>query len=248
MPNLLIIGGSDSSGGAGVSADVGTINHLGGVCYPCITAVTAQGNDGFFKSYTIPKSILEAQLQSVKEQQIDGIKIGMLPNREAVEIVAAFINEIPCSTVILDPVLKTSSGNFLNSKDGILALKENLFPISSLITPNLDEANLLTSENCLNYEGVPELAQKFISLGSDAVLIKGGHLNTHQCKDLLLVDGAIQKSFVHERIPNGTDVRGTGCRLASAITYYIACGNSLQFSVENAIAYLSNYISQQTAL
>ena len=136
----------------------------------------------------------------------------------------------------------------MNSKDGILALKENLFPISSLITPNLDEANLLTSENCLHYEGVPRLAQKCISFGSGAVLIKGGHLNTNQCKDLLLVDGAIQKSFVHERIPNGTEVRGTGCRLASAIAYYIACDNSLQFSIENAIAHLSNYISQQTAL
>lgn len=247
MPNLLVIGGADSSGGAGVSADLATINELGGECCTCITAVTAQGKDGFFKSYTIPSSILEAQLQSVKGLQIDGIKIGMLPNRDAVEIVAAFINEISCTTVILDPVIKTSSGKFLSSKDGIAALKETLFPVSSLITPNLDEANLLTSGNCLNYEGVPMLAEKCLSYGSGAVLVKGGHLNTPQCKDLLLVDGGVQKNFIHERIPNGTEVRGTGCRLASAIAYYSACDNSLHFSIEKAIVYLSAYISQKAA-
>jgi hydroxymethylpyrimidine/phosphomethylpyrimidine kinase len=245
VPNLLVIGGSDSSGGAGVSADIQTIHHLGGSSTLCVTAVTAQGPRGFFQSHAIPGSILQAQLESIRELSIDGIKIGMLPNTESIDIVAAFLNSVSIPFVIIDPVLKSSSGGTLCSEDCISSFKENLFPLATLITPNLDEANFLTQESCSQYEGVPILAEKCLIFGSDAVLIKGGHLESNDCKDFLMFKDGTVKSFVHDRILNGTDVRGTGCRLASAIAHYFVCNKNLTISIENAVDYINEYIARK---
>ena len=245
MPNLLVIGGSDSSGGAGVSADIQTIHHLGGSSSLCVTAVTAQGPRGFFQSHAIPGSILQAQLESIREEAIDGIKIGMLPNSESIDIVAAFLNSVSSPFVIIDPVLKSSSGGTLCSDDCVSSFKENLFSLATLITPNLDEANFLTQKSCSQYEGVPKLAEKFLTYGSDAVLIKGGHLESSDCKDFLMFQDGTVKSFVHDRILNGTDVRGTGCRLASAIAYYFVCNKNLTLSIDNAIDHINEYIARK---
>lgn len=245
MPNLLVIGGSDSSGGAGVSADIQTIHDLGGSCSICITAITAQGSKGIFQSHSTPLSILQAQLESTLEQSIDGIKIGMLPNAESVDIVAAFLKRVSIPLVIIDPVLKSSSGETLCSEDCVSSFKENLFPLATLVTPNLYEANFLTGESCCKHEEVPMLAEKFLTFGSDAVLIKGGHIESNYCKDSLMFQDGTVKSFVHDRILNGTSVRGTGCRLASAIGYYFACNKNLPLSIEKAIDYITEYIAKK---
>jgi len=246
VAHLLVIGGTDSSDGAGVHADIETIHRLGGTCSLCITAVTAQGGGNLFKSHSVPSSIVQDQLESIIEQNFDGIKIGMLPNRETIEIVAKFVKKVPESFVILDPVLKSSSGETLCSEDSEVILKEKLFPFATLITPNLLEANFLTGEKCNNYEGITKLAGKCLTFGSNAVLIKGGHLADDKCKDFLMFQNGETKSYVHERIPNGTEVRGTGCRLASAIAYYFTSNNSLSNSIEKAVDYLGKYISLKT--
>ena len=245
MEQILVIGGTDSTGGAGVFADSETIHSLGGHCFLCVSAVTVQGSKSPFVCHSLSPSMLQFQLDSMREYQIDGIKIGMLPNRESVEIVASFIEKISCTNVVLDPVLKTSLGEDLCSKDTIISLKECLFPLASLVTPNLNEANVLTSKKCSYFEEIPKLAEHFLSLGVKAVLIKGGHLKDNKnCKDYLLSDDGNFNCFENSRIPRGSEVRGTGCRLASAITSKFISSVSLTIAVGNAIDYVRNYISR----
>lgn len=246
MGKILVIGGIDSSGGAGLSADSETIHSLGRHSVLCPSAITIQGKKSPFKSYDLPPSMIESQLDSIEESQIDGIKIGMLPNKESVEIVASFIEGISCANVILDPVLTTSLGESLCTEEGIDSLKEILFPLVTLITPNLNEANSLTDESCSDFEDFPKLAEKCLSYGTEAVLIKGGHLNDiKRCKDYLLFKDKNYKSFDHRRIVSGSEVRGTGCRLASAITCKFVSINSLTTAVGEAIDFVGSYISRK---
>jgi hydroxymethylpyrimidine/phosphomethylpyrimidine kinase len=246
VAHILVIGGTDSSCGAGAYADIETINGLGGTCSLCVTAVTVQGGPSHFKSHSVPPSIVQGQLESIEDQEFDGIKIGMLPDRETIEIVAKFLKRFSKPFVILDPVLKSSSGETLCAEDSKAFLKEKLFPLATLITPNLLEANSLTGETCYNFEGITKLAEKCLTFGSDAVLVKGGHFADVKCKDFLMFQNGENKSFVHERILNGTEVRGTGCRLASAIAYYFTINKSLSISIEKSVDYLRNYISLKT--
>lgn len=244
MPRLLVIGGSDSSGGAGITADIETISGLGGKCLPILTAVTAQGANGFFHSHAMPAAILEAQLESVADQKIDAIKIGMLPNKVSIKILSDFLEKSTCKSIILDPVMMSSSGSTLMNEDAVNILKDLLFPLVSLITPNLFEANFLTEGNCTDKNEIPIITSKLISLGSNAVLLKGGHLEGAQCTDFFLQSNGNKNTFEHERIKGGTEVRGTGCRLASAISYYLACGRSLPKAISQGVDYLQSYISR----
>ena len=217
----------------------------GGEAISCVSAVTVQGKDIQFQSYPIPASFLKAQLESLHDQEIKGIKIGMLPNAESVRVVASFLEKVSCPIIVLDPVLKTSRGESLCSEGAIGSIKELLFPLATLITPNLEEANYLTSDTCSKFEEIPKLAEKFLSLGVNAVLVKGGHLTcTQTCRDYLLQKNGIFKCFEHPHIPHGTRVRGTGCRLSSAITYELNSVESLPNAISNAIGYVWNYISQ----
>ena len=242
MSALLAIGGTDSSGGAGLSADIQTFKILGGDCLLCITAVTAQSNGCYIDTHAVPPSMINAQLKSIGDKKIDAVKIGMLPNTEAIEIVADFISQISCKNVILDPVMKSSSGGRLFMEESIELLKDLLFPHITLITPNFAEANILTNESVVEFEHLPGLAKKCIEMGVDSVLIKGGHITEKTCRDLLLTQNR-QLIFENKRIPGGTQVRGTGCRLASAITYYLAIDClSLEGAVKKANNYLHEYI------
>ena len=242
MSALLAIGGTDSSGGAGLSADIQTFKILGGDCLLCITAVTAQSNGCYIDTHAVPPSMINAQLKSIGDKKIDAVKIGMLPNTEAIEIVADFISQISCKNVILDPVMKSSSGGRLFMEESIELLKDLLFPHITLITPNFAEANILTNESVVEFEHLPGLAKKCIEMGVDSVLIKGGHITEKTCRDLLLTQNR-QLIFENKRIPGGTQVRGTGCRLASAITYYLAIDYlSLEGAVKKANNYLHEYI------
>ena len=244
MPNILVIGGSDSSGGAGVTADIEIISGLGGRCYPILSAVTAQGSNGSFHAHIMPSAILEAQLDSIGHQQIDAIKIGMLPNKDSIQSVANFLKQIRCASIVLDPVIKSSSGASLISPDAITTLKDLLFPLVSLITPNLFEANFLTDLNYTIKKEFSIVANKLLSFGTNAVLLKGGHLVGDQCVDLFLHSSGDEITFEHKKIPNGTEVRGTGCRLASAISYYLASGESMPKAIKQSIDYLQDYISE----
>lgn len=245
MPNIVVIGGTDSSAGAGLTADLETIFKLNGKCFPVFTAVTVQGPGQYFNSQVIPPSVIKEQFDSILNQKIDAIKVGMLPNKESIEEVAQFSERINCPRIILDPVIKSSSGASLLPEQDLGYLKEVLFPHVSLVTPNLLEANRLTGENYSSTSDFPHLAQSFLSFGTKAVLIKGGHSKSILCTDYFLDSGGSESFFEHERIPNGTQVRGTGCRLASSIAYYLGDGQNMAGSVQSGIEYLQNYIAEK---
>jgi hydroxymethylpyrimidine/phosphomethylpyrimidine kinase len=242
MSVLLAIGATDSSGGAGLSADLETFNSLGDDCLLCVTAVTAQSNSSYIDTHAVPSSMIDAQLRSIGDQKIDAVKIGMLPNTETIEIVSDFISQISCKNVVLDPVMRSSSGGRLFMEESIESLQGVLFPHITLITPNLAEANTLTKESVVNFEGLPGLAKKCIEMGVDSVLIKGGHISEKPCRDLLFSQNQ-QLILENKRISGGTEVRGTGCRLASAIAHYLANEEiSLECAVKRANNYLHGYI------
>tara|TARA_B100002019_G_scaffold155370_1_gene133830 strand:+ start:2183 stop:2929 length:747 start_codon:yes stop_codon:yes gene_type:complete len=243
MTKILVIGGTDCSGGAGVSADIETITKLGGYCYLCVTAVTAQKKSFYHGSTSIESSMVKAQLECIGDQHFDAVKIGMLPNSETIKVVAAYLSQISCSKVVLDPVFKSSSGGALCSKESINLLKENLFPLVHILTPNLDEAGIIADVDSYDFKNIPRIAQRCLDFGAHAVLVKGGHSKEDICKDFLLSSTEKGVILEQDRVIGGTDVRGTGCRLASAIAFYIAKGDlELNFAVNQARIYTLDYI------
>lgn len=245
MPKLLLIGGTDNSGGAGLVADIETAKTLGAVSTICVTSVTAQSDKELLNSYAIPSQILEDQLKTIGAESIDAIKIGMLPTLESVQIVAGFIENCSCSNVVLDPVISSSSGGALSDKNAILGIKENLFSLSTVITPNIIEANIFTKTNNSEPIDLDQISENFFSMGVNALLLKGGHLNIDECEDLLVSADRKQMVFKHERIPGGTDIRGTGCRLATAVAYYLASSLKLDLAVERGINFVQEYIKKR---
>jgi hydroxymethylpyrimidine/phosphomethylpyrimidine kinase len=248
MNRVLVIGGSDSSCGAGISADIETLLDLGSDFLICVTAVTAQKDSSFKESLSVDASMIKAQLDSAYGNKIDAVKIGMLPNIEAIEMVTEFLEKIPSSKIVLDPVFKSSSGGILCSIESIQLLKKILLPHVTVLTPNLDEANILASLEIYDSENVSDLAEACIKYGSESVLIKGGHSTDVSCKDFLLNSNNKKFTFERERISKGTDVRGTGCRLATSIAHFLALGNSnLERAVLNAGDYLHQYIIKKVS-
>ena len=245
MPRILVIGGSDSSGGAGVFADVKTCHDLGCEVSVAVTAVTAQNSRKHYHSHVLPKHTLQSQLFALGDFGIDAVKIGMLPNLEAIEVVRDFLVDHSFGHVVLDPVFSSSSGGSLSTEEGIASLDTCLFPCVGLITPNLFEATRLVEQAGLQAGSQGELAAACLNLGANAVLLKGGHYSGEQCTDLLVTDEEQAYSFSRKRIPGGSKVRGTGCRLATAIACFQSKGHELKDSVGLACEYLSGYISAQ---
>ena len=245
MPRILLIGGSDSSGGAGVFADVKTCHDLGCEASVAVTAVTAQNSRKHYHSHVLPEHTLKSQLFAVGDSAVDAVKIGMLPNLESIEVVRDFLLAHSFGKVVLDPVFSSSSGGSLSTEEGIASLDHCLFPYVDLITPNLFEATRLVKQAGLRAESQEELAASCLELGANAVLIKGGHYSGETCTDLLVTDDEQSHSFSRKRIPGGSKVRGTGCRLASAITCFQARGSELKDAVGQACEYLASYIAGQ---
>ena len=243
MPRLLVIGGSDSSGGAGVFADVKTCHDLGCEVSVAVTAVTAQNERRHYHSHVLPKQTLQSQLFALGDSEIDAVKIGMLPNLESIEVVRDFLLAHSFGKVVLDPVFSSSSGGSLSTEEGIASLDNRLFPHVGLVTPNLFEANRLIKQAGLRAESQEELAVACLELGANAALIKGGHYSGEECVDLLATDEGRIFTFSRNRIPGGSKVRGTGCRLATAIACFQAKGHELKDALEEACEYLARYIS-----
>ena len=194
-------------------------------------------------STSIESSMVKAQLECIGDQHFDAVKIGMLPNSETIKVVAAYLSQISCSKVVLDPVFKSSSGGALCSKESINLLKENLFPLVHILTPNLDEAGIIADVDSYDFKNIPRIAQRCLDFGAHAVLVKGGHSKEDICKDFLLSSTEKGVILEQDRVIGGTDVRGTGCRLASAIAFYIAKGDlELNFAVNQARIYTLDYI------
>jgi len=247
IPKVLTIAGSDSGGGAGLQADLKVITALGGFGMSVITAITAQNTLGVTRIQDVDLDVVEAQIDAVLlDIGADIVKIGMLASPEIVRTVAKSLRRHGIKRIVLDPVLRATSGASLGGDDTAQAMITELFPMATLITPNMDEAALLLGRDITGVNDFQLAAQELLEMGPQAVLIKGGHLDaTHtQITDFLLwktleddLEVIQSKAFKHNRV-NTLNTHGTGCSLASAIATYLADGHDLSHAVAKAIAYV----------
>lgn len=237
-----VIGGTDSSQGAGLGADQKTINDHGCNHHSVMSAITFQ-NSIPSRIHPIPVIALKHQLKCLSKIPLDAIKIGMLPEEESIFELVDFLKNSQCSKIILDPVRSSSSGTELLPAKAWESLITHLVPYSHLITPNLIEAKLLLGIDLSAKTQPIELARACLELGSNSVLLKGGHMDDPSYStDIWVTHNKGPQFFQYRRIPGGTKVRGTGCRLASAISCEWALSGNLERSIEHAGKYLQRYI------
>jgi len=237
-PRVLSIAGSDSGGGAGIQADLKTFSALGCYGMTAITAITAQNTQGVRAIHGVPLEILTAQIDSVVEDiGVDAVKIGMLHAPEVVQVVAQAIRRHAMPHVVLDPVMVATSGDRLTTAGTVEVLVQELFPLSALLTPNLDEAELLLGRKITHKAELEPAAIALLALGAPAVLLKGGHLCGPEVVDVLVQPGVKPVHLSSPRIES-RNVHGTGCTLSSAIASYLAMGTDMTQAVRSARAYI----------
>ena len=235
---ILIIAGSDSSGGAGIQANVKTITSLGGYAMTAITAITAQNTTGVKSVLPIHHKEIEKQIIfSSKDIEPDAIKIGMLHSSQVILSVIKAIKKIKTKKIVLDPVMVAKGGAKLINKKAIRTLRNNLIKKTYLITPNIPEAEELTKIKIKNIEDMIYSAKKILDMGAKNVLIKGGHQKTKYLKDVFINRKEI-KIFKNKKI-NTRNTHGTGCTLSSAITTFLSCGKPIIKSCELGIKYVN---------
>tara|TARA_B100001123_G_scaffold267175_1_gene297440 strand:- start:71 stop:883 length:813 start_codon:yes stop_codon:yes gene_type:complete len=238
---VLIIAGSDSSGGAGIQADIKTVTALGGYAMTAVTAITAQNTTGVTSVIPInPKEIEKQILYTCKDIKPNGIKIGMLHSSNVITAVVNALKKVKTSNIILDPVMVAKGGARLINKSAIKNLKDKLIKKVYLITPNIPEAEILTKTKIKNLEDMIRAANILLKLGAKNVLIKGGHRKVKYMEDVLLSRKKI-KIFKNKKIKT-KNTHGTGCTLSSAITTYLSCGKPLKKSCELGIKYVNQAI------
>ena len=235
---ILIIAGSDSSGGAGIQADIKTVTSLGSYSLTAVTAVTVQNTKGVRSVIPIPSNEIKNQIIfSAKDIKPDGIKIGMLHSKLVIKKVVESLKMLKIKKIVLDPVMVAKGGAKLIDNQAIKILKNELMPSVSLITPNIPEAEVLTGLKINNKESMLQAANKLINLGAKNVLIKGGHLKSKNVEDIFLNKSDF-KIFISPRYET-KNTHGTGCTLSSAITTFFSCGKSLKKACELGIKYVN---------
>jgi len=238
---VLIIAGSDSSGGAGIQADIKTVTSLGSYAMTAITAITAQNTTGIISIAPIPVKEISKQIEfTSKDIKPDVIKIGMLHSEEVINSVLKSLNKIKIKKIILDPVMVAKGGTRLINNQAIKILKLKIIKKVTLITPNIPEAEILTKTKIKNTEGMIRAAKILVKLGVKNVLIKGGHLDSNIIKDVFFNKNEV--SIFKNRKINTKNTHGTGCTLSSAIATYYSCGKTLKKSCEMAINYVNHAI------
>ena len=235
---ILIIAGSDSSGGAGIQADIKTVTSLGSYALTAITAVTIQNTKGVKSVVSIPPNEIKKQIiYSAKDIKPDAIKIGMLHSKSIVKKVLESIKKLKTKKIVLDPVMVAKGGARLVDEDAINFLKTNLIQKVNLLTPNIPEAEVLTGVKIKNREDMILSAKKLINMGVKNVLIKGGHLKTKKVEDIFLNKSDL-KIFTSPRYKT-KNTHGTGCTLSSAITTFFSCGKTIKKACELGIKYVN---------
>lgn len=235
----LTIAGSDSSGGAGIQADLKTFSALGVYGASVITALTAQNTRGVIAIHDVPAGFIGAQLDAVfSDLAVDAVKIGMLSQTAAIDAVADGLARHGTKNIVLDPVMIATSGDRLLTPGAMAALCETLIPRALLVTPNLPEAAALTGAGLARSEAEMEVqARQILSLGAQWVLIKGGHGEGPDSVDLLIGQGEVIR-LATPRI-NTRNTHGSGCTLSSAIAAGLAKGESLADAVRAAKTYVT---------
>lgn len=242
-PTALSVAGSDSSGGAGIQADLKTFTALGVYGCTAITAITAQNTQGVRGIQAVSPDILRQQLEAVFEDlTVDAVKIGMLFKKENIDVVAEVLDRYHPKWSVLDPVMISTSGRRLLEASAVRQLQEVLFPRVDLVTPNVDELAALTGRTLRTQKDLEQAGRMLLKQGCRALLIKGGHwAGTHSIDLLLLPEQEpICYSTAAVQTPN---THGTGCTLSSAITAYLAQGVPLPEAIRQAKNYVATALA-----
>ena len=237
----MIIAGSDSSGGAGIQADIKTVTSLGSYAMTAVTAITVQNTNGVKLVTPISANTIKKQIiYTANDIKPDAIKIGMLQSDQVVEKVIESLKKIKVKKVILDPVMVAKGGAKLINEKAIKSLKTKLIKNIFLITPNIPEAEVLAGIKIKNKKDMISAAKRLINLGAKNVLIKGGHLKSKKVEDVFLNKSEL-KIFASLR-HNTKNTHGTGCTLSSAIATFLSCGKSIKKACDLGIKYVNSAI------
>ena len=239
---VLSIAGSDCSGGAGIQADMKTISALGAYAATAITAVTVQNTLGVTAVHAIPAEVVRGQIEAVMDDLHPvAVKIGMVNEPIMVEVIADCLRKYRPKFVVYDPVMVSTSGRRLMDEHAIEIIKKEFFPLVSLVTPNLDEARVLTGKEITTVEGMEKAAQELATAYRTNILIKGGHLDGNEMTDVLCVDGS---TYIYkEKKIESRNLHGTGCTLSSSIATYLAWGYDMSEAVGKAKTYVARAIA-----
>jgi hydroxymethylpyrimidine/phosphomethylpyrimidine kinase len=239
MKVVLTIAGSDSGGGAGIQADLKTFHQFGVFGASAITAITAQNTLGVTSWEPVSPDLLREQIDVVAADLAPAaVKSGMVGTAELIEVVAHSIRRHDLKNYVLDPVMVATSGDMLIDADGVRAIRTELIPLATLVTPNAEEAVALTGERITDEASMRRAAEQLVALGANAALIKGGHAPSADSSGILdlFYDGEFT-AFTHPRIETSS-THGTGCTLSAAIAAQLAEGTPLRDSVRTAIDYV----------
>lgn len=251
MQIALTIAGSDSGGGAGVQADLKTFQRFGVFGTSVITAITAQNTLGVSGWSAVDAHLVRAQLDAVaKDLRPNALKSGMLADERVIDAVAAGIRAHALGPYVLDPVMVATSGDPLLAQGAVTTIVTALFPLSTLVTPNLDEAALLLGEPVTTPDAMAAAARRLVhEFGTEAALVKGGHLAGGEGARVVdvLYDGAREERWSRPRIVT-TSTHGTGCTLSAAIVAGLANGAELRDAVDAALAYVHRAIESAPGL
>jgi hydroxymethylpyrimidine/phosphomethylpyrimidine kinase len=246
-PIALTIAGSDSGGGAGIQADLKTFHQFGVYGTSVVVAVTAQNTLGVSAVHPVPGAIVQAQIDDLAaDLPPAAVKSGMLATASLVTLVAEAAQEYKWRSYVLDPVMVATSGDRLLEDDAVAAMRDRLIPRAALVTPNLDEAKILTQAAVTDPDSMVTAGNRLLEMGARAVLIKGGHLPGDALVDVLVVPGIVRR-FTRKRIAT-TSTHGTGCTLSAAITAGLAQGQSLERAVEDALDFVHRAIASAPRL
>ena len=247
MRVALTIAGSDSSGGAGIQADLKTFAAHGVYGVSAITAVTAQNTTGVTAVMPLAADVVTAQIEAVaSDLGVHAAKTGMLSNAAIVEAAAAAIDDLEVPFLVVDPVIVASSGHPLLDDEGLLAMKEELIRRAHVVTPNIPEAEVLSGIAIRSDEERREAARRIFKLGPMHVLITGGHADGDVIVDLLY-DGSVFTNFASDRV-TGRHTHGTGCTFSAALTAHLARGRSLAEAIPLAQEYVAGAIRHAPGL
>ena len=242
MKVVLSIAGSDSSGGAGIQADIKTIIANGCFAETAITALTAQNTLGVRDIMNVTPEFLENELDAIFEDiRPDAVKIGMVSDKNLIKSIAKKLKQYQAKNIVVDPVMVATSGSKLLSDDAISTLIEELIPLADIITPNIPEAEVLSGMSIKNTSDMEEAIKIISKLGSKSVLLKGGH-RINDANDLLFYNNEL--TWINGKRINNPNTHGTGCTLSSAIACGLADGLSIERSVLNAKNYVYGAIKQ----
>lgn len=247
MPIVLSIAGSDSGGGAGIQADLKTFHAFHAFGTTAITAITVQNTRGVRDVHPVPIEVIRGQIAAVVEDLPPvAYKTGMLATAEVVRAVAAEATAQRLPNLVLDPVMVATSGDRLLAREAERSIVHELLPLARLVTPNLDEAEILAGFEVRDEAGMRRAAARLVELGAGAALLKGGHLRSAELVDVLF-DGEEWHEWRHARIDT-TSTHGTGCTLSAAIAAGLAHGHTLRSAVDAALDFVARAIREAPGL